>query len=143
SLFYDTQQMWNLCYSTTHRVSVWTLDNLVQLSQTKTAHYGFMCLRRCDEASIVLDSNLSLIALSLSCTCHASKLLLCVSLRSSAPSALKVLSRIFNAEGAEDRRDTQRKPTSPRPAYHANAPVPSDLSCVTERRTWRAQRCVD
>ena len=55
------QQVWHLRDGAAHRLAVRTLDYLVQLSQTQTAHDRFMRFWGGDKASIVLDTNLRLL----------------------------------------------------------------------------------
>src|SRR5690242_329570 len=54
-----SQQVRHLRHHATHRVRVRTLHDLIQLSQTKTAHDRLVRFRRSDKAAIVLDANLA------------------------------------------------------------------------------------
>ena len=52
-----TKQVRHLRDGPAHRVGIGALDNLVELSQSQTAHDRFMRFWRGDEASIVLNAN--------------------------------------------------------------------------------------
>src|SRR5262249_50914584 len=58
-LINNSQQVRYLRHGATHRIRVRTLHDLIQLSQTKTAHDRLVRFRRVDKAAIVLDANLA------------------------------------------------------------------------------------
>src|SRR6266550_1958215 len=110
--------MGKLCHGATHRIRVRALDNLVQFGQAQTADDRLMRLRGRNEASIILNSNLTLLTASF----------------------VFALRGITPHSPSKQNSVNARSITYPQLVYHEGAPIPSDLSCEAGRRKLRAQR---
>src|SRR5688572_33304672 len=54
-LLHYTKQLRHLSYSTAHRLSVRSLNNLIEFTQTQTAHDTLVFLGSSNQAAVVLD----------------------------------------------------------------------------------------
>src|SRR5687767_14302608 len=66
-LLHYTKQVRHLRYCTAHRVSVRSLNNLVEFTQTQTAHDTLVFLGTSNEAAVVLDPDLLRVAVVVLC----------------------------------------------------------------------------